>query len=50
MYCSVTLLGYHENVTEYGTHWNFFFSLASVRLLSSLILVRLCVQYCPCVD
>lgn len=34
----MTLLGYHENVTEYGKHWNFFFSLAAVRLLSTLVL------------
>jgi len=37
-FISVTILGYHENVTEYGVHWNFFFSLAAVRLFSSLIL------------
>jgi len=35
---SVSMVGYHENVTEYGQHWNFFFTLASVRLLSSLLL------------
>merc|ERR1711915_70822 len=35
---SVSLIGYHENVAEYGVHWNFFFSLAAVRILSSVIL------------
>ena len=34
----MSLLGYHENVAEYGKHWNFFFSLAAVRLLSTLVL------------
>jgi len=35
---SVATLGYHENVTEYGQHWNFFFTLVSVKLLSAITL------------
>ena len=36
---SVKASGYHEHVTEYGLHWNFFFTLASTKILSSLVFV-----------
>ena len=34
---AVKSLGYHEHVSEYGFHWNFFFTLAIVKILSSFI-------------
>ncbi|XP_015264972.1 PREDICTED: phosphatidylinositol-glycan biosynthesis class W protein [Gekko japonicus] len=35
---SVKAVEYHEHVSEYGAHWNFFFTLAIVRMAASLIL------------
>lgn len=34
---SVKATGYPEHVTEYGLHWNFFFTLAAVRVAASLV-------------
>lgn len=35
---TVKLSGYPEHVTEYGKHWNFFFTLAVVKLSARIIL------------
>ncbi|XP_038615262.1 phosphatidylinositol-glycan biosynthesis class W protein [Tachyglossus aculeatus] len=36
---SVKSVGYHEHLSEYGVHWNFFFTLAVVKVAASLLLV-----------
>ncbi|XP_044849535.1 phosphatidylinositol-glycan biosynthesis class W protein isoform X3 [Mauremys mutica] len=35
---SVKAVEYHEHFSEYGVHWNFFFTLAIVRMTASLLL------------
>lgn len=37
-FISMKAVDYHEHMSEYGVHWNFFFTLAVVRIGASLVL------------
>ncbi|XP_074596855.1 uncharacterized protein LOC141851938 [Brevipalpus obovatus] len=34
----ITITGYHQEISEYGLHWNFFFTLAFTKIISSSIM------------
>ncbi|XP_047514759.1 phosphatidylinositol-glycan biosynthesis class W protein-like [Pieris napi] len=38
-FVSIKQMNYHEHVTEYGVHWNFFFTLAFCKLISTMFLL-----------
>lgn len=38
----IKAVGYHEHITEYGAHWNFFFTLAFIKIF--IYLISLCVK------
>ncbi|XP_071952612.1 phosphatidylinositol-glycan biosynthesis class W protein-like [Antedon mediterranea] len=42
---SVRLADYHQHVSEYGVHWNFFLSLFFVRIISSLLFVIIPISF-----
>lgn len=41
----VEYISYQKHVTEYGTHWNFFLTLAAVKLLTNMIVSTINTRY-----
>ncbi|KAL6263341.1 hypothetical protein P5V15_006139 [Pogonomyrmex californicus] len=44
-FVSVKYIGYQRHVTEYGIHWNFFITLAIVKLFTSMITSTISSKY-----
>lgn len=44
-FIAVELTGYQKHVTEYGVHWNFFITLAAVKLFASMITSTISSKY-----
>lgn len=44
-FVAVELTGYQKHVTEYGVHWNFFVTLAVVKLFTSMITSTISSKY-----
>ncbi|XP_043467156.1 uncharacterized protein At4g17910-like [Leptopilina heterotoma] len=44
-FLAIEYLGYQKHITEYGVHWNFFLTLAFVKLFTSLIPKRITCKY-----
>ncbi|XP_020026690.1 phosphatidylinositol-glycan biosynthesis class W protein isoform X3 [Castor canadensis] len=36
---TIKSIGYQEHVSEYGVHWNFFFTIVVVKLIAALLLI-----------